>query len=135
MGKLRDAGLVEVTKVGIWAYYRLIQSSRAEERALSTPGLRAMSRVLFVCKQNAGRSQMSDALFQPRGAGPARVSLGGHPLREHVHPSSPRRCANRDRDFGQPPQMLTRLIAQLTFRQLNLDRRDRSGSSRLWTRF
>jgi arsenate reductase (thioredoxin) len=42
--------------------------------------------VLFVCKQNAGRSQMSDALFQ-------RVAGGGHESRsagtqpaEHVHP-------------------------------------------------
>ena len=42
--------------------------------------------MLFVCKQNAGRSQMSDALFQ-------RVAEGGHESRsagtqpaEHVHP-------------------------------------------------
>jgi arsenate reductase len=45
-----------------------------------------MSRVLFVCKQNAGRSQMSNALFQ-------RVAQGRHDSRsagtrpaEQVHP-------------------------------------------------
>ena len=34
MGKLRDAGLVEVTKVGIWAYYRLADHLEARTRAL-----------------------------------------------------------------------------------------------------
>ena len=34
MGKLRDAGLVEVTKVGIWAYYRLSNHLEARTRAL-----------------------------------------------------------------------------------------------------
>ena len=34
MGKLRDAGLVEVTKVGIWAYYRLAGHLEPQTRAL-----------------------------------------------------------------------------------------------------
>ena len=34
MGKLRDAGLVEVTKVGIWAYYRLSNHLEPRTRAL-----------------------------------------------------------------------------------------------------
>ena len=34
MGKLRDAGLVEVTKVGIWAYYRLSGHLEPRTRAL-----------------------------------------------------------------------------------------------------
>src|ERR1700737_3352013 len=34
MAKLREAGLVEVTKVGIWAYYRLSAHLDAKARAL-----------------------------------------------------------------------------------------------------
>ena len=34
MAKLRDAGLVEVTKVGIWAYYRLSGHLEPRTRAL-----------------------------------------------------------------------------------------------------
>jgi len=34
MGKLRDAGLVEVTRVGIWAYYRLSNHLEPRTRAL-----------------------------------------------------------------------------------------------------
>jgi ArsR family transcriptional regulator len=34
MAKLRDAGLVEVTKKGIWAYYRLADRLDARTRAL-----------------------------------------------------------------------------------------------------
>lgn len=34
MGKLRDAGLVEVTRRGIWAYYRLRPSLDAKTQAL-----------------------------------------------------------------------------------------------------
>jgi ArsR family transcriptional regulator, arsenate/arsenite/antimonite-responsive transcriptional repressor len=34
MGKLRDAGLVEVTKIGIWAYYRLAGHLEPRTRAL-----------------------------------------------------------------------------------------------------
>ena len=34
MAKLRDAGLVDVTKVGIWAYYRLAGHLEPKTRAL-----------------------------------------------------------------------------------------------------
>jgi len=34
MAKLRDAGLVDVTRVGIWAYYRLADHLEARTRAL-----------------------------------------------------------------------------------------------------
>jgi ArsR family transcriptional regulator, arsenate/arsenite/antimonite-responsive transcriptional repressor len=34
MAKLREAGLVEVTKAGIWAYYRLTERLDAKTRAL-----------------------------------------------------------------------------------------------------
>ena len=42
-----------------------------------------LPRVLFVCVQNAGRSQMAEALYQRRG-GEGR-SAGSNPA-EHVHP-------------------------------------------------
>ena len=42
-----------------------------------------MTNVLFVCKQNAGRSQIAQALYERRG-GDAR-SAGTTPA-EHVHP-------------------------------------------------
>jgi arsenate reductase len=45
-----------------------------------------MSRVLFVCKQNAGRSQMSDGLFRRAAHGRHESrSAGTHPA-EQVHP-------------------------------------------------
>ena len=34
MGKLKDAGLVEATRSGIWSYYRLARSLDARARAL-----------------------------------------------------------------------------------------------------
>jgi ArsR family transcriptional regulator, arsenate/arsenite/antimonite-responsive transcriptional repressor len=34
MAKLREAGLVEVTKAGIWAYYRMNAGLNARSRAL-----------------------------------------------------------------------------------------------------
>jgi arsenate reductase len=45
-----------------------------------------MSTVLFVCRQNAGRSQMSQALFE-RAAGTTHHALSaGTTPAEHVHP-------------------------------------------------
>lgn len=45
-----------------------------------------MARVLFVCRQNAGRSQMSAALFERAAAGRhAALSAGTTPA-EQVHP-------------------------------------------------
>ena len=35
-----------------------------------------MARALFVCLHNAGRSQMSEALFHPRRRGQARSPVG-----------------------------------------------------------
>ncbi len=44
-----------------------------------------MSRVLFVCIQNAGRSQMAQALFERAAPGHAARSAGSRPA-AHVHP-------------------------------------------------
>ena len=45
-----------------------------------------MSRVLFVCKQNAGRSQMSHALFQRAAQGRHESRSAGTRPAEQVHP-------------------------------------------------
>ena len=44
-----------------------------------------MSTVLFVCRQNAGRSQMSQALFQRATSRHRAISAGTAPA-AHVHP-------------------------------------------------
>src|ERR1700686_5874121 len=46
----------------------------------------AMARVLFVCKQNAGRSQMSQALFEQIANGQHESRSAGTRPAEHVHP-------------------------------------------------
>jgi arsenate reductase len=45
-----------------------------------------MARVLFVCKQNAGRSQMSQALFEQIAKGRHQSRSAGTRPAEHVHP-------------------------------------------------
>ncbi len=45
-----------------------------------------MSRVLFVCIQNAGRSQMAAALFERAAAGAHKARSAGSRPAEHVHP-------------------------------------------------
>ena len=45
-----------------------------------------MSNVLFVCIQNAGRSQMAEALFRRAADGPLEARSGGSRPAERVHP-------------------------------------------------
>jgi arsenate reductase len=45
-----------------------------------------MSRVLFVCIQNAGRSQMAQALFNRAAAGAHETRSAGSRPAQHVHP-------------------------------------------------
>jgi arsenate reductase (thioredoxin) len=45
-----------------------------------------MSRVLFVCIQNAGRSQMAQALFDRAAAGAHETRSAGSRPAQHVHP-------------------------------------------------
>ena len=45
-----------------------------------------MSHVLFVCLHNAGRSQMSEALFERAAAGRHEARSAGTTPGEHVHP-------------------------------------------------
>ena len=45
-----------------------------------------MATVLFVCRQNAGRSQMSEALFAQAAHGAHTALSAGTTPAEHVHP-------------------------------------------------
>lgn len=72
-----------------------------------------MAVVLFVCRQNAGRSQMSQALFR-RAAGPrhSAESAGTTPA-THVHPEVIAVMRELGIDLsGQVPQLLTRELAE-----------------------
>jgi len=72
-----------------------------------------MSRVLFVCKQNAGRSQMSDALFQRAAQGRHESRSAGTRPAEHVHPVVAEALRELGIDIsGNRPQMLTDDLAQ-----------------------
>jgi arsenate reductase len=72
-----------------------------------------MSRVLFVCKQNAGRSQMSDALFQRAVQGRHESRSAGTRPAEHVHLVVAKALRELGIDIsGNRPQMLTDDLAQ-----------------------
>ncbi len=72
-----------------------------------------MATVLFVCLQNAGRSQMSQALFQ-QAAGDTHTALSaGTTPAEHVHPEVLSVMRELDIDLtDRVPQLLTRELAE-----------------------
>jgi arsenate reductase len=72
-----------------------------------------MASVLFVCLQNAGRSQMSQALFE-RGAGGRHTALSaGTTPADRVHPEVVEVMAELGIDLaGRTPQLLTRELAE-----------------------
>jgi arsenate reductase len=72
-----------------------------------------MATVLFVCLHNAGRSQMSQALFQ-RAAGDRHtaISAGTTPA-EHVHPEVVEVMRELNIDLAdRKPRLLTRELAE-----------------------
>ena len=71
-----------------------------------------MAHVLFVCPHNAGRSQMSQALFERAAAGRHTAASAGTTPAERVHPE----VAEVMRELGidltdNRPQLLTRELA------------------------
>jgi arsenate reductase len=72
-----------------------------------------MATVLFVCLHNAGRSQMSQALFQ-RIAGDRHTAFSaGTTPAEHVHPEVVEVMRELDMDLADhKPQLLTRELAE-----------------------
>jgi arsenate reductase len=74
-----------------------------------------MATALFVCLHNAGRSQMSAALFERAAAGRHRALSAGTTPAEHVHPEVV--TVMREPGFGidlseRQPQRLTRDLAE-----------------------
>ncbi len=72
-----------------------------------------MATVLFVCLQNAGRSQMSQALFtQAAGDSHDALSAGTTPA-DHVHPEVVHAMDELGIDLSdRVPQLLTRELAE-----------------------
>lgn len=72
-----------------------------------------MSTVLFVCKQNAGRSQMSQALFERAAAGSHRGLSAGTTPGAHVHPEVLAVMKELGIDLSsRTPKLLTRELAE-----------------------
>ncbi len=68
-----------------------------------------MTRVLFVCVQNAGRSQMADALFGLRAGGRHASRSAGSEAAERVHPEVVEAMRELDVDLaGRKPRSLDR---------------------------
>ena len=72
-----------------------------------------MSRVLFVCVHNAGRSQMSRALFERAADGRHEADSAGTEPAEHIHPevAEVMREVGVDLD-GRTPRKLTQKLAE-----------------------
>jgi arsenate reductase len=72
-----------------------------------------MSTVLFVCRQNAGRSQMSQALFTQAANGRHHALSAGTNPADHVHPEVLEVMNEIGIDLcDRTPQLLTRELAE-----------------------
>lgn len=72
-----------------------------------------MASVLFVCLHNAGRSQMSQALFERAAAGRHTALSAGTTPGEHVHPEVVEVMRELDIDLAdRRPQLLTHELAE-----------------------
>lgn len=72
-----------------------------------------MAHVLFVCVQNAGRSQMSEALFQRASGGRHSAESAGTRPAEHVHPEVVAAMQELGIDLSsRVPQRLTTALAE-----------------------
>jgi arsenate reductase (thioredoxin) len=72
-----------------------------------------MAHVLFVCLQNAGRSQMSEALFTRAAAPRHSASSAGTTPAEHVHPEVVAVMSELGVDLAErKPQALTTALAE-----------------------
>ncbi|HTR89670.1 MAG TPA: heat-shock protein HtpX, partial [Solirubrobacteraceae bacterium] len=72
-----------------------------------------MATVLFVCLHNAGRSQMSQAMFERAAAGRHTALSAGTTPAEHVHPEVIEAMRELDVDLShRRPQRLTRELAE-----------------------
>jgi protein-tyrosine-phosphatase len=73
-----------------------------------------MATVLFVCLHNAGRSQMSQALFERAADGMHTALSAGTMPAEHIHPEVVEVMRELDIELSdRTPQLLTRQLAEL----------------------
>ena len=73
-----------------------------------------MARVLFVCLHNAGRSQMSQALFERAVAGAHEAESAGTTPADRVHPEVVEAMRELDIDLeNEEPKRLTREMAEV----------------------
>jgi arsenate reductase (thioredoxin) len=72
-----------------------------------------MATVLFVCRHNAGRSQMSAALFEQTTEGRHRALSAGTTPAERIHPEVVTAMGELGIDLsGRKPRKLTRELAE-----------------------
>ena len=72
-----------------------------------------MKKVLFVCVENAGRSQMAEAFAQKYGKGKFMVSSAGNKPADKVNPKVVEAMKEKDIDIStNKPKLLTFQIAQ-----------------------
>jgi arsenate reductase len=72
-----------------------------------------MANALFVCLHNAGRSQMSRALFERAAAGRHGAEAAGTQPAERLHPAVAEAMAEIGIDLtGRRPRLLTREMAE-----------------------
>lgn len=72
-----------------------------------------MASVLFVCLHNAGRSQMSQALFERAAAGRHTALSAGTTPADHVHPEVVEVMRELNIDLAdRQPRLLTRELAE-----------------------
>ena len=72
-----------------------------------------MANVLFVCRHNAGRSQMSQALLERAAAGVHASDSAGTEPAEHIHPQVAEAMRETGIDLeGRKPKLLTRELAE-----------------------
>jgi arsenate reductase (thioredoxin) len=72
-----------------------------------------MATALFVCLHNAGRSQMSQALFERAAAGKHTASSAGTTPAEHIHPEVVTVMRELGIDLSNhQPQLLTTELAE-----------------------
>jgi arsenate reductase (thioredoxin) len=73
----------------------------------------AAAHVLFVCRQNAGRSQMSQALFERAAGGRHTAASAGTRPAERVHPEVVEAMAELGIDLAdRTPRALDRALAE-----------------------
>ena len=73
----------------------------------------SMAHVLFVCLHNAGRSQMSQALFERAAGGRHSAASAGTSPAKHVHPEVVEAMQEVGVDLaGRHPRLLTRELAE-----------------------